>query len=205
MERCTRIRECGHPCVELCYLDCRCICSTDRPQRIQATPSKGLPEGSTSHHARIGSQPVSRHGSPISSLSGKEIEDQIEAFQAFAKGGHVEADKKLVENANKETAVAMDEDAQKKLKQADDEMAAALFADVDLISLEESPHPASSGNVPLKKTEETPKKKADGVELVRTTSDGKRGVWKGTYDPKSEASETKQENKGQVTRLSLLD
>ena len=140
----------------------------------------------------------------MSSLSDKEIGDQIEAFQAFAKGGHVEADKKLVENANKETAVAMDEDAQKKLKQADDEMAAALFADVDLISLED-PLGASSGNLPPKKTENQPKKKADGVELVRTTSDGKRGVWKGTYNPKSEASDSKKGKTGQATEMSLLD
>lgn len=205
MEHCTRIRECGHPCIELCCRDCRCICSTDRPQRLEAASVKGLPEDSTPRPARIGSQSVSRHGSPISSLGGKGIDDQIEAFQAFAKGGHVEADKKLIEKANKEVAVAMDEEALKKLKQADDEMAAALFADVDLISLGEGPLPASSGNTPRKKTEETPKKKADGVELVRTTSDGKRGVWKGTYNPKSEASDVKKENKGQGAGMSLLD
>lgn len=205
MERCTQIRECGHPCVELCYRDCRCICSTDRPHRIEAASVKELPEDSTLRNARNRSQPISRHGSPRSSLSGKEIDDQIEAFQAFAKGGHIEADKKLIEKANKEVAVAMDEEALKKLKQADDEMAAALFADVDLISLGEAPLPASSGNTPRPKTVETPKKKADGVELVRTTSDGKRGVWKGTYNPKSKASDAKKENKGQGTGMSLLD
>lgn len=204
MERCTQIRECGHPCVELCYRGCRCICSTDRPHRIEAASVKGLAEDSPSRQARIRSQPSSRHDSPIGSLSGKEVEDQIEAFQAFAKGGHIEADKKLIEKANKEVAVAMDEEALKKLKQADDEMAAALFADVDLISLEAAPFPASSGNTPRQKTE-TPKKKADAVELVRTTSDGKRGVWKGTYNPKSEASDVKKKNKRQGTEMSLLD
>ena len=145
-------------------------------------------------------QAASRHGSPFSQLSDKEVANQIEAFQAFAKGGHIEADKKLVEDARKEAAkeaVTVDEDSQQKLKPADVGMAADIFQDLSLLDLGDKSAP--------KKPDESPKKKTDGMELVRTTSGG-RGVWKGTYDPMGGSDATEDDEKEtQGVEESLVD
>ena len=200
---CNRLRECGHPCLELCYLPCRCICGEGRTPPVENAPAQRLSENSRSRSEsrvrpiRTESQLASRHGSPMSQLSRRDIADQIEAFQDFAKGGHVEADQKFVEHANEQAAVTMDEETQKKLKEADDEMAAALFGEMDLIDVRHKSPP--------EKTDESSKKKIDGVELVRTSADGKRGVWKGTYDPLSGAGEKKGDRKEQGGGKSLLD
>jgi len=83
---------------------------------------KAVLEGSTSHHARIGSQCASPYGILISLFSGNEIKDQILVSQAFANEELVEVGKKFVGNLNKEAAVVMNEQAQEKLKQTNSEM-----------------------------------------------------------------------------------
>lgn len=209
-EHCDRPRECGHPCLNLCFEDCRCVCSKDPPRLTETTSPQHIRDGSLSKAAPL----VSRHGSPYSQMSGKEIAEQIDAFQKFAKGGHIEATKKLYEDAReaaaaevepkpipvkKDTAVAVDEEALKKLQQADVDMASALFGDMSLIDFEEKS--------PQKKSADSPKKKGDGVELVRTTLGG-RSVWKGTYDPMGgaeEKNENKADKKERGASINLLD
>ena len=203
---CERVRECGHPCLALCYQDCRCICSKDPPRSIERPSPEDHPEDLNVRPAfQVGihkePQVASRHGSPFSQLSDKEVANQIEAFQAFAKGGHIEADKKLVEDARKEAAkeavTTVDEDSQQKLKPANVGMAADIFQDLSLLDIENESAP--------KKPDESPKKKTDGMELVRTTSGG-RGVWKGTYDPMGGSDATEDDKKKtQGVEKSLLD
>lgn len=124
----------------------------------------------------------------------KQKADQIEAFQKFAQGGHVEADKQVDAVVNREVAVSMDEDAKRKLQELDDEMAAALFGD---------PNVADTRTNSPKKQSLSPKKK-EGMALVRRSPDGRRGVWKGTYDPTDKSDdEEKKESKG--IEKSLLD
>ena len=120
--------------------------------------------------------------SPASQLSQQEIKESVQAFQDYSKGGHIEADKKAIAAAKalaeaearaeseaeaKEEVppyVATDEEALEKLRIADEEMAAALFGDIPLIS-------------PPK----TSPKKSNGVEAVRSSPDGKRMRWQETF------------------------
>lgn len=159
-----RPRECGHRCLAKCYQPCRCICKVDAPiSAITAQPIAGDTRSRTSsdvRHARPDSALASGRGSPFGQLTPEEKAEQIDAFQAFSKGGHVQADKKLIEEINNQAV-------------------AALSGSVDLLGLDD---------------DTSPKKKASGVELVRTTAQG-RGVWKGTYNPQSSAADTEEERK----------
>ena len=125
-------------------------------------------------------------------MSEKAKAGKIEAFQDFAKGGYVEADKKINETGNREAAVAMDEEAKRKLQEADDEMAAALFGDINLTD--------TGTNAP--KQTQSPKKQ-EGMTLVGRSPDGKRGIWKGRYDPTAKSDDGGKESNG--FEMSLLD
>ena len=228
---CERPRECGHPCLNLCFEACHCVCSKDPPLSTeQASPTRSLPKGSDARPAtqavptRSGSQALLSSDSPFGQLAAKELTEQIHAFQAFAKGGHVEADKKHNQDSKKDDAnvvkvdakneatILVNEDSHNELKKLKDATAVTLKDDMNLIDFEDS--------IAHKKKLESPKKWGDGVHLVRTTTDG-RGVWKGTYDPiggtegkkgkeveveKEKEKENKKVNrKDQSASLSLLD
>ena len=70
----------------------------------------------------------------------------------------MEADKKALEQA-----VATDRDALENLRIADEEMAAALFGNATQIGEKRSP------------------KKTGDMELIRSSADGKRHEWRGTF------------------------
>ena len=100
-----------------------------------------------------------------------EIQQSVKAFQQYSKGGHIEADQKVLINATNApqeskpapAGVATDAEALERLRIADEEMAAALFADDN----EEAPKPS-------------PQKNRDPV-LIRTSADGKRHEWQTTF------------------------
>ena len=101
-----------------------------------------------------------------------EIQQSVKAFQQYSKGGHIEADQKVFNNATNApqdsksapAGVATDLEALERLRIADEEMAAALFAD-------------DNGEAPKKAS---PQKNRD-PELIRTSADGKRHEWQTTF------------------------
>ncbi|KAL8826844.1 MAG: hypothetical protein Q9191_003550 [Dirinaria sp. TL-2023a] len=193
---CNEELPCGHLCPLFCHSD---AAPPDAGMPAVKLPSGPSPGGSRSQSQvrqvnNRSSQTNLPAGTSSSQMSAKQKADRVEEFQEFAQGGHFEADKKLDAAANKEVAVAVDEDAKRKLQKLDDEMAAALFGDLD---------DAAARTDSPKKQSLSPKKK-EGVVLVRRSPDGRRGVWRGTYDPmvKSE-DEEKKEFKG--FEKSLLD
>lgn len=171
-EACERPRECGHPCLEACHSPCRCICSNDRDKEPAAT----IVGKSSNQYSQVKSQssPQSQaHGpfelsslisSPVSHRSRQEIKKHVQAFQEYSKGGHIEADEKVIANAREQALIATDQEALEKLRIVDEEMAAALFGDVSSLS---SPKVS-----PTKKEDSAP---------VRSSPDGKRLRWQETY------------------------
>lgn len=172
-EPCNRPRACGHPCLENCYSTCRCICSNDRDAEraapiveelsVERTQSK-TPSGSQSRVRELHQFPPLSSSSK-SQLSRHEIKKSVQAYQDFSKGGHVEADKKVIANAKEQAAIATDEEALEKLRILDEEMEAALFGDIP------SPSPPKA----------SPKKKEE-AKLVRPSVDGKQIFrWEDTF------------------------
>ena len=169
---CARPRECGHPCLEPCHAICRCICSNDRDRVLRAAENVPVAPVQQAIVARSRSpsrgpiQPVLHSRPPQSQLSNTDTRQSVKAFQRFSKGGHVEADKKAIQAAKKEAeaVVATDAEALQKLKIADEEMAAALFAE----------------NYQDTTPKTSPQKNRD-PELIRTSADGKRHEWQTTY------------------------
>ena len=170
---CNRPRACGHPCLEACYSTCRCICSNDRDAKHAGPIVEGLPVERTQSKTPSGSQSRVRESHqypPLSSssksqLSRYEIKQSVQAYQDFSKGGHVEADKKVLANAKEQAAIATDEEALENLRILDEEMEAALFGDIP------SPSPPKA----------SPKKKEE-AKLVRPSADGKRIFrWEDTF------------------------
>ena len=96
----------------------------------------------------------------MNQLSRQEVKKSVQAFQAYSKGGHVEADKKAKEQA----MLATDQEALEKLRIADEETAAALFGDAPSL-----PSPMVS---PTKKENSVP---------VHSSPDGKRHRWEETF------------------------
>lgn len=95
---------------------------------------------------------------PVPALG--NIETDTRAFQDYAAGGHIEADRNLA-------AIAERENAEARLEQLDEENFAALFSEVNV----------AKGGILTEKP--------DNVNLVRTKTDGQggsRGIWKGTFE-----------------------
>ena len=102
---CTKPRECGHKCTEVCYLPCHCACAADRGR---SSPRKSSPGRSS---------PQSRHRPPLDPAL---LTAKSQAFRDFASGGHVQADATLV-------TMAANSMSQLRLQKADHDMASALF------------------------------------------------------------------------------
>ena len=102
----------------------------------------------------------------------RDIPQSTQPFRDYATGGHVEADRRLYALAERDAAEARG-------RQLDKENYAALFSEAVLVD------------------------KTEKMTLARTKSNGEggsRGLWKGTYEPRSaNASPTKEEE------TSLLD
>ena len=100
-------------------------------------------------------------------LSKTEVKESVKAFQAFSKGGHIEADEKArqaaLELEQEQARVLNDPEALEKLRIADEEMAAALFA-------EDTGDSPGIGIGPSK-----------DPELIRSSADGKRHEWQTTF------------------------
>ena len=102
----------------------------------------------------------------------RDIPQSTQPFRDYATGGHVEADRRLHALAERDAAEAQG-------RQLDKENYAALFSDSAVL---------------VDKTEK--------MTLARTRSNGEggsRGLWKGTYEPSTNANPTKKEE------TSLLD
>lgn len=132
---CERLLACGHKCLERCYVrPCRCHCFKGN--------AKALP---TSHS----------HSPPA-------VSEAAKAYQAYANGGHVEADAKLTE-------AAKDLAAKRLQQKADDDMARALFGTDGAWS-------SASASVDGDKAE------ARLVEITAVGHGQSRGKWKEVYD-----------------------
>ena len=168
-EPCKRPRPCGHPCLEACYSTCRCICSNDRDAVHAARIVEDLPVERPHSKTHSGSQSRGHQFPPLPSSamiqrSQDEIKQSVQAYQDFAKGRYVEADKKVVAKAKEQAGVATDEEALEKLRILDEENAVALFGDVP------SPSPPKA----------SPKK--EEAKSVRHSADGKRIFrWEDTF------------------------
>ena len=168
-EPCKRPRPCGHSCLEACYSTCRCICSNDRDAVHAARIVEDLPVKKPHSKTHSGSQSRVHQFPPLPSSSTSqrsrhEIKQSVQAYQDFAKGGHVEADKKIAANAKEQAAVATDEETLERLRILDEQTAVALFGEVP------SPSPPKA----------SPKK--EDAKSVRHSADGKRIFrWEDTF------------------------
>lgn len=125
-------------------------------------------------------------------LSHKRIKQSVQAFQNYSKGGHIEADKKVIAVAKEQAAVATDEEALEKLRIADEEIAAALFGDNPTAS------PPKISPKSTSPTKGSPKK--PGKAEILDSSPGKRHRWQETFIYGGNGEQFKKE-----PEVSLLD
>ena len=157
-KQCKRILGCGHPCINACFMECKANCSCKANVQPEET-EKSLPM----RYAEVAASLPSKH-------PGQQI-ISAQAFNEYSRVGHTMHDRGLADLAEQQANKS-------RLKQLDEENAAALFGFSDAPSM------------------------ADTMTMVRTKGDGKGGVrnlWAGTLNP------AQQPSKGHEKQDSLLD